>query len=172
MASPFLGEIAMFGGNFAPVGRAFCSGQLISIAQNSALFALLGTTYGGDGVNTFGLPNLQGRVPVHFGTGPGLPTYVQGQTGGAESVTVTSSQLPAHSHTISSSSSTTARTTTDPTGAIPANASVAPYTASSGSSFGASMIGPSGGSQPHSNMMPYLCVNFIIALAGIFPSRN
>ena len=118
MAEAFLGEIRMFGGNFAPVGWAFCQGQLLPISQNTALFSLLGTTYGGDGVQTFALPDLQGRVPLGMGQGPGLSPYVEGQTGGAESFTLTTQQMPAHSHAVAATGS---QSTTDPKGAVPAN---------------------------------------------------
>ena len=157
----------MFGGNFAPRGWAFCSGQLQSIAQNTALFALLGTTYGGDGQVTFGLPDLRGRVPVHQGSG-----FVLGQMAGSESVTVLSTQMPQHTHAISSAN-TTGRTTTDPTGGVVANASSNPYITPPGNTtMGSQMVGLAGGNQPHDNMMPTLCVSFVIALEGIFPSRN
>lgn len=170
MSNPFVGEMRMFGGNFAPAGWAFCSGQLMAISQNDVLFALIGTTYGGDGVNTFGLPDMRGRIPVHQGTLIGT-TFVIGQVSGSENVTLLSTQLPSHNHAIPASS--TGKSTTDPTGGVPATSNVAPYTQSvQDTAMGAQMIGPAGGNQPHDNMMPFLCVSFIISLFGIFPSRN
>lgn len=170
MSNPFVGEIRMFGGNFAPAGWAFCSGQLLSISQNDVLFALIGTTYGGDGQNTFGLPDMRSRIPVHQGNGPG-GSYVIGQMSGTETVTLTTAQLPAHGHVIQATS--TGRSTTDPTGGIPASSALGPYnTAAPDTAFGPQMIGNAGGSQPHDNMMPFLCVSFIISLFGIFPSQN
>lgn len=181
MSDYFLGEIKMFGGNFAPRGFVFCNGQLLSIAQNNALFALLGTTYGGDGVSTFAAPDQRSRVPIHAGTGPGLSPYVQGQKAGTESVTVLTTQMPAHAHalvanrvlaTIDVPNATAmpgkARTVTN-SSVLYATAGTAPIT------FVAMLpqaVGVSGGSQPHSNLMPTLAVSFIIAVQGIFPSRN
>jgi len=174
MAEAFLGEIRMFGGNFAPRGWAFCAGQLLPIAQNSALFALLGTTYGGNGQTTFALPDLRGRVPVSFGQGPGLSNYAQGQQGGTEYVTLTSGQIAAHTHpfTPPSSSSSQNSTATDPVGACPGVSGTPLYSASTDGTMLAGNTGAAGGSQPHANVQPFLCVNFIIALEGIFPSRN
>lgn len=170
MSNPFIGEIRMFGGNFAPAGWAFCSGQLVAISQNDALFALIGTTYGGDGQNTFGLPDMRGRIPVHQGTGAG-GTFVIGQVSGTENVTLITTQIPSHNHSIPSSA--TGKTTTDPTAGVPATSTAAPYTQSSqDTSLGVQTVGFSGGNQPHDNMMPFLCVSFIISLFGIFPSRN
>ena len=170
MSQPFIGEIRMGGWNFAPAGWAFCDGSLQSIAQNTTLFQLIGTTYGGDGQNTFGLPNLLGRVPVHLGTSP-FGTYVIGQLAGVESVTLLSSQIGNHTHTIPASSAP--GTTTDPTGAIPAGSAGSPYTTTvPDTSFGPQMVTNAGGSQPHDNTMPYLCITFAISLFGIFPSQN
>jgi len=169
---PFVGEIAMVGFNFVPVGWAFCNGQILPISQYTALFSLLGTTYGGDGITNFGLPNLQGRVPIHFGQGPGLSPYIIGQFGGVEAVSLLTTQVPAHTHALNGS---TANGTTDtPTGALPAkNASGVPsYGTSANAAMSAAAIGTTGGGQPHSNVQPYLAVNFIIALNGIFPSRS
>lgn len=178
MADPFLGEIRMFGGNFAPIGWAFCQGQLIPISQNAALFSLLGTMYGGDGVSTFALPDLRGRVPLGMGQGPGLSPYTEGQAGGAESVTLNTQQMPAHTHAVAA---TETQSTTDPKGAVLANTQpptpgAAPkcYGASPDgkTSMNAAMIGMTGGNLPVSVQQPYLAVNYIIALNGIFPSRQ
>ncbi len=161
----------MFGGNFAPVGWALCNGQILNISGNEALYALVGTTYGGNGVTTFGLPDLRGRVPIHMGTLSGGGTYVQGQIGGAESVTLIQSQLPAHTHTLSAESAAGADT---PAGKMWGIQPQSAYTASptSPGQMRAGSISTVGGSQPHDNMMPSLTVNFIIALEGIFPSRG
>ncbi|MBN8887409.1 MAG: phage tail protein [Rudaea sp.] len=174
MAQPFVGEIKMFAGNFAPVNYAFCNGKLLPISEYEALYALLGTTYGGDGVTTFGLPDLQGRVPVHQGTlsGGGL-TYVMGQIAGVETVTVTSQTYPTHNHTVSVS--TTAATLAGPGSNMPgAGATMAVYTNSPpNSALAAAAISPAPGSgTPHNNLQPYVCLSFIIALFGVFPSRN
>jgi microcystin-dependent protein len=174
VAEPFLGEIRMFGGNFAPRGHAFCNGQSLPIAQNDALFALIGTTYGGDGQVTFNLPDLRGRIPIHQGHGPGLGTYVIGQVAGSETVTLVAQQLPAHTHSVACS--TAAANQNSPTGRFWASdpgAESASYTNGAPNilmSGGATT--PAGGSQPHANIQPYLCISFIIALEGIFPSRN
>lgn len=171
MSQPFLGSITLFGGNFAPRGYMFCQGQLISIAQNSALFALLGTTYGGDGQTTFALPNLAGRAAIHSGTGPGLSTYIGGQTVGVEAVTLVSGQLPAHTHVVSASNS--AGTGIGPSNAVWAQpASGQTYATSPNVAMNAAALTNAGSSQPHENMMPFLAINFIIAVEGIFPSRN
>lgn len=165
MSSPFLGEIRMFGGNFAPRGWSLCQGQLLSIAQNDALFALLGTTFGGDGQTTFALPDLRGRIPVHQG-----PGFIAGQLSGSETVTLTTQQIPSHTHTPFANK---AAAGTDPTNSLPgggAGAWFAPGTPAI--PMAANMIGISGGNQPHDNMMPYLAVNFIISLEGLFPSQN
>lgn len=176
---PFIGEIKMVGFNFAPRGWALCSGQILSIAQNTALFSLLGTTYGGNGQSTFGLPDLRGRFPTHSGQGPGLSSRSLGEVSGTESVTLLSTQMPMHTHAFTGSlaCSNQAGNSDSPVGAFPApsgsaedfrttsNASMAP-----GAVTGTVAI--AGGSQPVGIMNPYLCVNFIIALQGIFPSRN
>jgi microcystin-dependent protein len=174
MSNPFIGEIRMFGGNFAPAGWAFCNGSLQSIAQNDTLFALIGTTYGGDGQQTFALPNLLGRVPISDGQGSGLSNYVIGQTGGVENVTLTTSNLPAHNHTVQGDAAT--GTANSPAGNVWANSTgakqfVAP--AGSNATMNSGAIGSALGSgQPHDNMRPFLAVSFIISLFGIFPSRN
>jgi microcystin-dependent protein len=176
MADPFMGEIRIFAGTFAPVNWAFCQGQLLSIQQNSALFSLLSTTYGGDGVNTFALPDLRGRVAVSFGQGPGLSSYQQGQSGGAENQTITTQQMPAHSHAVQA---TETSSTSDPKGAVPAHplvsgAPASPYGANPDgkTTMNSGMIGPSGGGQPVNVVQPYLAINYIIALQGTYPSRG
>jgi len=172
---PYLGEIRMFGGNFAPRGWALCQGQLMSISQNTALFSLLGTNFGGDGRVTFGLPNLQGSAPLMAGAGPGLTPRDLGETGGEPSVTLITNDIAQHNHTVSGTDSP--GTAPDPVGAIWAVAGVARgtnmYSSNPGSSptMNPQAFAPSGGSQPHNNMPPYLVVSFIICLQGIFPSR-
>jgi microcystin-dependent protein len=183
MSEPFLGEIKMFGGTFAPRNYAFCNGQLMSIQQNSALFAILGTTYGGNGVQTFGLPDLRGRVPMHWGQGLGLSNYVQGEVGGVESVQLSSTQMPAHNHValVSVQCNPDDASVGTPTGnvlAIPntSTGAVNAYTPPAGgnSNLGgvSASISIAGGSLPHENRQPFLTVSFIIALNGTFPSRN
>lgn len=169
MGTPYVGEIRMFAGNFAPAGWAFCDGSLLAISENDVLFNLIGTTYGGDGQNTFALPDLRSRVPVHMGTGGGA-TYIIGQAAGEEQVTLTTSQIPAHSHPPLCNSGAGGQA--GPAGGVwaqlatnPPYANVAPTLA-----MGANAIGPTGGSQPHDNMVPFLVINFIISLFGVFPS--
>lgn len=171
---PFVGQIQAFGFNFAPRGWAFCDGQMMSISQNTALFSLLGTVYGGDGRTTFGLPDLRGRVSLHQGTGPGLSHYNIGQRGGVESVTLTQAQMPAHNHAVQCVSSN--GNVASPVGALPA-AEVAAgadiwSNAAANGQMAATMIASAGGSQPHSNIQPYLVLNWCIALQGLYPSRN
>ncbi len=168
---PHVGEITMFAGNFAPVGWAFCNGSLQSIADNNALFAVIGTTYGGDGQTTFALPDLRGRVPIHQGTNGGN-TYVIGQAAGTEQVTLNTNQIPAHSHLPAANSG--AGTTDSPTGNTWAKANNAtPYGATPGVlNMNPLTIGNTGGGQPHNNMIPFQTVNYIISLFGIFPSPN
>ncbi|RYY32428.1 MAG: phage tail protein [Sphingobacteriaceae bacterium] len=172
MMNPYIGMIIMFGGNFAIRDWALCQGQILSIAQNTALFSLLGTTYGGNGQTTFALPDLRGRVPIGWGQGPGLPTYDLGQVGGTETVTLTANQMPAHSHPLSGSS--LAGNASLPTGAVPANSGPLDKEYSTVFTSNVAMVptGIAGGSQPFPIRDPYLCLNFQIALAGIFPSRN
>jgi microcystin-dependent protein len=172
MAQPYVGEIRMFAGNFAPAGWALCAGQLMPIAENDVLFQLIGTTYGGDGQETFGLPDLQGRIPLHQGASPGTQNYVIGEEAGVESVTLTLQQMPVHSHVFTVSSSPGSAST--PVGNVPASPPVAKiYRAGTPSDpFPANLIQPVGGSQPHDNLMPYLCINYIISLFGIFPSQT
>lgn len=171
---PFLGEIRLFAGNYAPDGWALCNGQIMGITQNTALFALLGTLYGGDGRTTFALPDFKGKAPVHFGQGPGLSNRNIGETDGAQSVTLLVSELPAHTHIPNSASVTNG--VSDPTGAVWTNSSGLSgqriYEAAPNTSMSPAAIQPAGGSAPHNNMQPYLGLNFIIALRGIFPPRS
>ena len=177
MADPFIGEIKMFGGNFAPRGYALCNGQLLPINQNSALFALLGTTYGGNGVSTFGLPNFQGVVPMGFGNGPGLTPRQLGETGGSSNVTLTSVNVPAHTHVLNGTSA--GATTPSPNGNLWAvsgsrRITVNQYSAAKGTgvAMAPQALATAGSSVPHNNLQPTLVVNFIMATVGIFPARN
>jgi len=181
MAQPFVGEIRPFAGNFAPSGWHLCDGALLSISEYEVLFALIGTTYGGDGTSTFGVPDLRGRIGLHNGTGPGLTAKVLGQKAGSESVTVTTSQMPQHAHSYFASS-------TPATSISPANAVLATMSPSSSGEarsfytpvgepgndivFDALTVAQTGGNQPHENMMPSLALTYIIALFGIFPSQS
>lgn len=171
MSQPYVGEIRMFGGNFAPAGWEFCNGQLISISENETLFNLIGTTYGGDGQSTFGLPDLRGRLPIHMGQGPGLSPHTIGEMSGTENVTLTQNQIPSHTHTPLANS---ASSSDSPSGNVWAAASgAAPYGAAPGPlQMNPAMIGAAGGSQPHDNLHPYLAVSFIISLFGIYPSQT
>ena len=165
MSEPFVGEIRMFGGNFAPLGWRFCDGSVLPIAQYDVLFSLIGTTYGGDGQTTFNLPDLRGGLPVHQGSG-----YVMGQSAGTESVTLTQNQMPQHTHAVSARTSATAGS---PSGAMyGGNTTTTIYGATPSAQMNASMVGIGGGSQPHGNMMPYGVVSFIIALEGVYPSQG
>lgn len=166
MGTPFIGEVKIISWNFPPKGWAFCNGQLLPINQNQALFSILGTTYGGDGRTTFGLPNLQGRMPVHTGNGITL-----GELGGETAHTLNISELPAHNH-IPVGSTTNPPTVPAATGNLWSADNAKPFAASANVSMNPACITPSGGSQPHENMSPYLVLNFIIALQGIFPSQN
>ena len=173
MAEPFIGSIVLFCGNFAPRGWALCDGQLLPIAQNTALFSILGTSFGGDGRTTFALPDLRGRVPLHPGSGPGLSTYVLGEAIGTESVTLLVNQMPAHNHMVSAPCSDGAPSTSSPVGGVSANQDQTPFYAASGTAaMAAATSTMTGGSQPHENRQPLLAINFIIALEGIFPSRS
>jgi len=173
MSDPYIGEIRMFGGNFAPAGWAFCQGQLMPISENDALFTLLGTTYGGDGQETFGIPDLQGRAPLHQGQGNGTSNYIIGQKGGVESVTVTTNQLPVHNH---AAPTTTTGQQASPTGAILAKATSTQAglriysTNASNVVMNPATIPAVGGSQPHDNFQPTLAISYIISLFGIYPS--
>ncbi len=173
MSEPFVGEIRMFAGNFAPRGWAFCDGQLLAVSQNDALFSLLGTIYGGDGRTTFGLPDLRGRIPIHAGTGPGLSPRRLGAKFGTEQETLTVSQLPGHTHTPWGASNGTP-VNTSPLNAAPAKPTPNIYatTRTATASMNSGSVTGVGGSGSHTNLMPFLCVNFIIALFGIYPSRN
>jgi microcystin-dependent protein len=167
MAQPYVGEIRMFAGNFAPAGWMFCEGQLLPISENEILFQLIGTTYGGDGQSTFALPDLRGRIPLHFGNG-----FILAETGGAEQITLTVSQIPAHTHPLLGTSSLA--TQQNVTGNVYAQATLFnPYiNINPNVAMAPSAIGAVGGSQPHNNFQPYLCVDFIISLFGIFPSQT
>lgn len=167
MAQPYVGEIRMFAGNFAPAGWMFCEGQLLPISENETLFQLIGTTYGGDGESTFALPDLRGRIPIHQGNG-----LLLAETGGAEEITLTVNQIPAHSHPFLAAAVTGNQVS--PGGNSPANSfNVTPYiNEAPNGNASPSAISPVGGSQPHTNFQPYLCVDFIISLFGIFPSET
>jgi len=170
MPEPYIGEIRMFGGNFAPAGWMFCDGQLIPISENDALFTLIGTTYGGDGQETFALPNLQSRVPMHAGTNAGQ-TFTLGEAAGVESVTLTVNQIPIHNHVVLGSDTTALSQT--PGGNTPAQSTGQVYTsANSPIDMSNQSVAPTGGSQPHENLQPYLCINFIISLFGVFPQQT
>ena len=169
MSEPFLGQIMLVPYNFAPRGWAFCTGQILPIAQNTALFSLLGTTYGGNGQTTFALPDLRGRVPISSGQGPGLSSYDLGEVGGEESVTLLVNELPAHNHLVGASDVEVAQ------GSVPKDQVLALgnyYGPTPDTVMAVNMIQPTGGSQPHENRQPYLTLNYCIALEGIFPSRN
>src|SRR5438132_4972405 len=168
MSSPFIGEIRMFAGNFAPAGWAFCNGALIPISENDTLFNLIGTTYGGDGQSTFALPDLQGRVPIHAGQGPGITqNYQLGEKAGVESVTLTTNQIPIHTHALLASTNT-ALDTAPTANVLAATITTKLYTEDVvDASASAQAVTPAGGSQPHENLMPYLAVSFIISLFGI-----
>jgi microcystin-dependent protein len=172
MSEPFIGQIMLFAGNFAPRGWAFCNGQLLSIAQNTALFAILGTAYGGNGQTTFALPDLRGRVPVGPGEGTGLSNRTLGEQGGAEAVTLTTAQMPVHNHAANAAAGT--GTSTTPANNVLAGSSQrdAIYASSPGTTMHPATISAVGESQAHPNMQPYTAINYIIALEGIFPSRN
>lgn len=172
MSDPFIGEIRLFAGNFAPRDWAFCEGQLLPISQNNALFSLLGTTYGGDGQTTFGLPDLRGRLPIHAGSGPGLTARQLGSKGGQETVTVRLDQLPSHTHPLQASRDVAHKA--DPVNNVPGQSPSTHlyYEAAPVLALHPDGINATGGGQAHPNMVPFLCLNFIIALVGIYPSRN
>ena len=171
MAQPYVGEIRLFAGNFAPAGWMFCDGQLLPISENETLFNLIGTTYGGDGQSTFRLPDLRGRVPIHQGTGGG-GTYTLAQNGGVESVTLNVNQIPAHSHSFMATSSNANDANASGNVAAQVTAGFPYLNAPPTVAMAASSIANTGGSQPHSNFQPYLCIEFIISLFGIFPSQT
>jgi microcystin-dependent protein len=171
MSEPFVGEVRMFAGNFAPRGWAFCDGQLLAVSQNDALFSLLGTIYGGDGRTTFGLPDLRGRIPIHAGHGPGLSERRLGSKAGAEKVTLTVNQLPSHTHRLQATQSTADNR--QPVGLAPATSTGQVYSEIfDPQQMSSESIGKVGGSRSHTNLMPFLCIHFIIALVGIYPSRH
>ncbi len=171
MASPFIGELRLFAGNFAPAGWFLCQGQLLAIADFDTLFTLIGTTYGGDGQTTFALPDLRGRVPVHQGSGPGLSSQVIGEQGGAETVTLSTAQMPAHSHT-QMATLAPASAAAGPGGGLLAVTAIKVYGIGAPSTAMApGAIAPAGGGQPHDNMAPFLALNYIISAFGIFPSQ-
>ena len=175
MAEPFIGQIVMFGGNFAPRGWAQCDGQLLQISQNQALFAIIGSIYGGNGETTLALPDLRGRVPIHAGQGAGLSNRSLGQKGGTEDETLTLGQMPSHNHPLQGSTDTA--TQSDPSAAggnkVPAEAEMDIYTnAVPDVAMAAGAITSTGGGQPHTNVMPFQAVNFIIALTGLFPTQT
>jgi microcystin-dependent protein len=174
MADPFVAEIRIFPFNFAPKGWAWCDGQLMPLSQNTALFSLLGTTYGGDGKSTFALPDLQGRAPMHPGQGPGLSLHDLGETGGSETVTLLESEIPSHSHSLVAQ--VPPADTNLPTGAVFARTiGASPYLAPAGAplvNMSDQVLAPAGGDQPHNNLQPYLTFYFCIALQGVFPPRT
>ncbi len=168
MSQPYVGEIRMFAGNFAPSGWMLCQGQLLAISEYETLFNLIGTTYGGNGSSTFALPDLQGRVPIHMGSFSGLNSII-GQSGGSETVTLTSAQLPVHTHAVNAAS---AGETDNPAGSVWAGSSAKSYSIIGYNlTMNSNTVSLSGGSQPHENMIPYVSLNFIISLFGIFPSQ-
>jgi microcystin-dependent protein len=173
MSAPYVGEIRIFAGNFAPAGWMLCQGQLLSIAENEVLFTLIGTTYGGDGQSTFALPNLASRIPTHQGTGPGLSNQIIGQEGGNETITLTAGQMPVHNHAAICSNTGANQASpggnfwsTDPGG------NTAAYSNAAGSQMAPAAVGNTGGGQPHDNLQPFVVINYIISLFGIFPSQS
>ena len=172
MAQPYIGEIRMFAGNFPPVGWAFCDGQQMPISENDALFILIGTTYGGDGEETFNLPNLQSRVPLHMGNGPDGINYQLAEMAGTESETLTTQQIPVHTHALLGS--TAAATAGNPNGQVLAQSGQTAYMIEAEGllAMNANAITPVGGSQPHENAQPFLCINYIISLFGLFPQQT
>lgn len=171
MGQPYVGEIRMFGGNFAPVGWAFCDGQLLPISENDTLFNLIGTTYGGDGQSTFALPDLRGRIPVHQGQLAGGTSYMLGEMGGVENVTLTTQQIPSHTH--SPNAQTGAGNQSSPQGGVWAFSNLTQFNnIPPNVNMAAQAIQPAGGSQPHENMMPFTAVSFIISLYGLYPTQS
>jgi microcystin-dependent protein len=174
MSNPFVAEIRIFPFNFAPKGWAFCDGQIMSISQNTALFSLLGTTYGGDGKSTFALPNMQGNAPMHPGQGPGLSLHDLGETGGSQTVTLLESEIPAHSHAMVAAPNVALVKLPGPSVSMARSKNGTAYQNTPGNfvAMNANAIAPSGGDQPHNNMQPYLTLNFCIALQGVYPPRT
>lgn len=174
MSDQFVGEIRIMANNFAPQGWALCQGQLLPLAQNTALFSLLGTTYGGNGVSTFALPDLRGRAPMFFGQGPGLTNRFIGETAGNTSVTLTTAQIPVHQHSYAARPTGAVPPQSAPSGLALARTNSRPYssTAAAVGQMGTTAVGLAGGDGAHNNMMPYLTMNFIIALIGIYPPRS
>jgi microcystin-dependent protein len=175
MADPFVAEIRIFPFNFAPKGWAFCDGQLLPLSQNTALFSLLGTTYGGDGKSNFALPNLLGSVPMHPGEGPGLPLFDLGQSGGSETVTLLESEIPSHPHTMYANATAGDTNAPSPQVSLARSTNATAYQTTTNANlaqFIGNAVAPAGGSQPHNNMQPYLTLNFCIALQGVFPPRT
>jgi len=174
MSNPYVAEIRMFAGNFPPTGWAFCDGQLLSIAQNTALFSLLGTTYGGDGKSTFGLPDLRGSAPLMAGQGAGLTLRDLGESGGETTVTVGWTELAAHTHGAAASTAAGGQTPANNVWSAPGTRGVNGYATDAGSrpAMSATALAPTGNGQPHNNLMPYVTVSFIIALQGVFPPRS
>jgi microcystin-dependent protein len=171
MSSPYVGEIRMVGFNFAPVGWALCDGQLIPISENEVLFNLIGTTYGGDGQQTFALPDLRSRIPIHAGQGPGLSSRVLAEMAGTESVTLTTQQIPSHNHAAQAVAASGNQSS--PGNGIWADSGQGAYGTGAGSlAMKSTLIAASGGSQPHDNLMPYLTINFVISLYGVYPSAT
>lgn len=172
MSSPYIGEIRMFAGNFPPNGWAFCNGQTLAISENDTLFQLIGTTYGGDGEETFNLPNLQSRLPIHMGTGPDGTTYQLAEMAGTETVTLTAQQTPLHTHTLIGS--TNIAQNPQPDNAVLAQGpAIQAYINGAGEiPLASNSVTPLGGNQPHENVQPFMCINFIISLFGIFPSQT
>lgn len=173
MSQPLIGEVKMFGGNFAPRGWAFCEGQLLAISSNSALFSILGTTYGGDGRTTFGLPDLRGRAAIQQGSGPGLPNYSLGQRGGAETHTLIPGELPPHSHIVQINANSSSGSENSPAGNfIAAHNGAFSEDATAGAKLEGLVTNNTGGNLSHSNIQPFLAVSYIIALVGVYPSRT
>jgi len=170
---PFVAEIRIFPFNFAPKGWAFCDGQILPISQNTALFSLLGTTYGGDGKSTFALPDMQGNAPMHPGQGPGLSLHDLGEVGGSETVTLLESEIPSHTHQMRADNQDPADTNVvSPAAALAKSTGGALYQPASNATMSGNALAPAGGDQPHNNMQPYLTLNFCIALQGVFPPRS
>jgi len=172
---PFVAEIRIFPFNFAPKGWAFCDGQIMPLSQNTALFSLLGTTYGGDGKSNFALPNMQGNAPMHPGQGPGLSLHDLGETGGSETVSLLESEIPSHTHALMASSTNSSKPSPGGNALTRVQSGATPYAPAAGAplaQFSGSALAPAGGDQPHNNMQPYLTLNFCIALQGVYPPRT